>query len=537
MLKVLIIDDEVKVCRLIQCLIDWESLGLHIAGVCHDGLLAMDMVKETSPDIIITDIRMPGCDGLTLIQTAKELNPGISFIIISGYGQFDYAQRAIQYGVSDYILKPIREKDLKAALISIIEKQQSAETHKQQDEAIRKELNSTQERIKSNFINDLLLNPQLIHTFDSTEDINRTYYTDFKESAFTLLGVYLDIPADHGQTIVNDFLVNKASGIIDTETGQYHDCSMTNSGRYIYCLINGTEEQLSHLYQTSKNIRSALLSLKEIFPDLHVILLQSSIKHSFAEITDCFGETESALCEKILSGSDAIYSYAKIPECKSHVSDFISPSFRSQYLSYAETFQYEELEEYLCALADRLVRQTPVNGAFIRRIYNEMTALFFFFLNQHKINAPSEELSAKWDDRFFSFTSVSDAFYYLAGEQNDLLKDWRSHKKKSQSNAVLAAKQYISGHYSQSLTLEQIGQEVGLNPSYFSNIFKKETGISFIDYLTDIRIQNAKDLLTETKLEIIDISEHTGFHDLKYFNRCFRKITGMTPAAYRKLFS
>ena len=209
MLKVLIIDDEEKVCRLIQCLIDWESLGLYIAGICHDGLLALDMVKETSPDIIITDIRMPGCDGLTLIRAAKEFNPGIHFIIISGYGQFDYAQRAIQYGVSDYILKPIKEKDLKATLVSIVEKHQSMESHRQQDEAIRNELNSTQERIKSNFINDLILNPQIIQAFHSIEDINRTYYTNFKESAFTLLCIYLDTPDENGRTIVSDFLVNR----------------------------------------------------------------------------------------------------------------------------------------------------------------------------------------------------------------------------------------------------------------------------------------------------------------------------------------
>lgn len=537
MLKVLIIDDEEKVCRLIQCLIDWESLGLHIAGICHDGLLALDMVKETSPDIIITDIRMPGCDGLTLIRAAKEFNPGIHFIIISGYGQFDYAQRAIQYGVSDYILKPIKEKDLKATLVSIVEKQQSMESHKQQDEAIRKELNSTQERIKSNFINDLILNPQIIQAFHSIEDINRTYYTDFKESAFTLLCIYLDTPDENGRTIVSDFLVNKAAGIIDSETGQYHDCSMTVSGKYIYCLVNDNEEQLSHIYQTSKSIRGALLSLKEIFPELHVILLQSGIKNTFAEITDCFGEIESALCEKVLSGSDAIYSYSRIPICKNQVSDFITPSFRSQYLSYAETFQYEKLREFLSGLAHQLVHLDSVTGAFIRRVYNEIVTLFLFCLNQHKINISSDELTDKWNTCFLSFTSVYDVFSYLAEEQCALLQDWKSHKKKAQSKAVLTAKQYINENYEQSLTLEQIGQVVGLNASYFSNIFKKETGISFIEYLTDVRIQNAKDLLTETDLEIIEIAERTGFHDLKYFIRCFRKTTGMTPAAYRKLFS
>lgn len=537
MLKVLIIDDEEKVCRLIQCLIDWESLGLSIAGICHDGLLALDLIKEISPDIIITDIRMPGCDGLTLIKTAKDYNPRIHFIIVSGYGQFDYAQRAIQYGVSDYILKPIKEKDLKATLISILEKHQSVEIHEQQDEAIRNELNSTQERIKSNFINDLILNPLLVRSFHSIEEINQTYYTDFTESAFCLLSVFLDLNEDNRQTIVNDFLLNKTMGIVDSEMATYHDCSITVSEKNIYCFINDSRERLSDLYPTAKKIRGALLSLKEIFPELHVLLLQSSIKNSFMEITDCYGEIKSALNEKVLSGSDAIYSYSRIPECKNHVADFISPSFRSQYLSYTEAFHYEALKNLLYNLANRLIHLVPVTGTFIWQIYSELISLFLFFLNQHKIDASIDELSNRLSSCFLSFTSVSDAFHYLAEEQCLLLEDWRLHKKKALSKAVLTAKQYINNHYAQNLSLELIGQAVGLNPSYFSNIFKKETGISFIDYLTDIRIQNAKNMLTETDLEVIEISEHTGFNDLKYFTRCFRKITGMTPVAYRKLFS
>lgn len=537
MLKVLIIDDEEKVCRLIQCLIDWESLGLQIAGFCHDGMAALDKIKETSPDIIITDIRIPGCDGLALIKAAQEFNPKIHFIIISGYGQFDYAQRAIQYGVSDYILKPIKEKELKGALISIVEKQQSMESHKQQDEAIRQELNFTQERIKSNFISDLLLTPQLMRTFHSAADINRAYYTDFTESAFSFICVFLDTPSENGQALVNDFLLNKAAGIIENETKQYHDCTIAVSGSYIYCLVNDGTEKLSLLYQTMKNIRGALLALKEIFPELHVILLQSGIKDSFEDIPACFGEINSALCEKILSGNDAIYSYSRLPQCKSHIADFITPTFRNQYLTCAETFQYEALKEQLSSLADRLIHLVPVTGEFIWQVYKELISLFLFFLKQHKIDVSLEELTNKWYDTFLSFTSVLDAFHYLAEEHCLLLEDWRSHKKKSQSKAVLAAKQYINENYAKGLTLELIGQEVGLNPSYFSNIFKKETGNSFVDYLTDIRIQNAKNLLTETDLEIIEVSERTGFNDLKYFNRCFRKITGMTPAAYRKLFS
>ena len=116
MYKVIIADDEVKICQLIQILVDWESKGLEIAGVAHDGREALQLVEETGADIIITDIRMPELNGLDLVEAIKGAQPQISCIIISGYQEFEYARRALQYGVEEYLLKPVREEELNRVL-------------------------------------------------------------------------------------------------------------------------------------------------------------------------------------------------------------------------------------------------------------------------------------------------------------------------------------------------------------------------------------------------------------------------------------
>lgn len=537
MLKVLIIDDEIKVCRLIQCLIDWNALGLTVVGTCHDGLLALDCIKETSPDIIITDIRMPGCDGLTLIAETQKLNPAIHFIIISGYGQFDYTRRAIQYGVSDYILKPIKEKELRATLLSIIDKHRSIEDQRQKNEAVYTALTQTQDRIKSNLIKDLFLNRKSIHTFPDIDTINQTYYTNFSLSSFVLISVYLDMHSDSERPMVNSFLSGKILSLLTEEMKNYHDFSASVSGSSIYCLVNDTSDNLKKMYTSLKVVRNSILSLRELFPELHIVLLQSSTKDSLSAVSECFGELTFTLNEKILSGTDAIYLYERLPICNFHLHDFITPTFRIQYLNCAETFQYEQLHYLLHNLAMQLTSSVPVTGAFIFQIYQEVISLFLFNLKQHKITTSPEEISAAWEETFVSFTDIPHAFSFLATEQCRLLEDWRLHHERTQSKAVSAAKKYINEHYAEGLTLDIIGAEIGLNPSYFSSIFKEETGCGFIDYLTDIRITNAKNLLTETDLEIIEIAEQIGFNDLKYFSKCFRKITGLTPVAYRKLFS
>ena len=125
MLKVLIADDEIKVSELIQCLIDWDKLGMEVIGTVNDGVEAYELILEKHPDIVITDIRMPGMDGIELVEKVLgnvESDRKVFFVIISGYSQFEYAQQAVKLGVEDYLLKPIKKKELEAVLHKILGK-------------------------------------------------------------------------------------------------------------------------------------------------------------------------------------------------------------------------------------------------------------------------------------------------------------------------------------------------------------------------------------------------------------------------------
>lgn len=116
MIKVVVADDEVKVCQLICNLVDWSTFDMEIVAVAHNGEEALEMVRQHEPDLLVTDIRMPGCDGLEMIARAKQLREDLDFVIISGYRHFEYAQSAIKYGVSDYLLKPIQKEELCSTL-------------------------------------------------------------------------------------------------------------------------------------------------------------------------------------------------------------------------------------------------------------------------------------------------------------------------------------------------------------------------------------------------------------------------------------
>lgn len=156
MLKVVIADDEARVCSLIQMLIDWDGLGMELAGTAGNGLEALELVKARRPDILITDIRMPGCYGIELIEKAKRELPQLEIVIISGYAHFEYAQSAIRHGVGDYLLKPINKQELLDTLKKLGDRCRERTREDTEVERLRRSRREDEERLKSRLVEDLL---------------------------------------------------------------------------------------------------------------------------------------------------------------------------------------------------------------------------------------------------------------------------------------------------------------------------------------------------------------------------------------------
>ena len=156
MLKVLIADDEKKVCQLIEKLVDWEALDMQVTAVAENGIEALEKIKEYSPDIALTDIRMPGYDGLELVRLGKEHNPKMEFVIISGYRHFEYAQSAIRYGVNAYLLKPIKKEELNETLRKLGEQLREKTDQLSYAEKVQLTLKSDKETLRQTFLSGIV---------------------------------------------------------------------------------------------------------------------------------------------------------------------------------------------------------------------------------------------------------------------------------------------------------------------------------------------------------------------------------------------
>lgn len=253
MIKVLIADDEKLICRLVQALADWKTLGMEVAGTAENGLEALELVEKLEPDILITDIRMPACDGPELIRRAKELRPQLEIVIISGYAHFEYAHSAIQYGVGDYLLKPIKKDELMETLRKT---KARCEKHVLTESSMPGGLHEQPydlQYLRSTLVKDMLLpNPPLL----SEERLRDTYHFQMQGNTYQvfLLKIDCDIRRMNGSPY--EILQGKADEIFEkglsAVCSEYHLYFQDYTG---YGILNYEAEQKA---EVRKSLRTCL---------------------------------------------------------------------------------------------------------------------------------------------------------------------------------------------------------------------------------------------------------------------------------------
>lgn len=536
MLKVLIADDEKKVCQLIVNLVEWEALGFEIVGVVNDGISAYKFLQENTVNVMVTDIRMPGYDGLELIQKAKVLYPDMHIVIISGYSQFDYAQNAIRYGVEDYLLKPIRKKDLTATLQKILDKCQEELRDTQKWQEMRQRLEENEEKLKRSLVEDLLKKPEKFGGFFVIDKINKEYHYNFEETCYQTLIVKI-IPGKRkedadmrailrgkGIEIINDALKSLCNEVVT--------CVIDGD---IYGILNGTDEEMHKVYRRLKKVKLDIVRLQDVFEEVQVYIGLGKIKDSMQKILESFEEARQAVRGRFYYGEDFLLRDIGSEECGEEVKKIIDNSFKKRFLSYIEIIDQGSIEDELRDLQIKLLKNPLKDGRLVEEVYKEVLTLFYFGTHNYNIAIPGQYLELLV--QFELFGTIPEVISHLKQYIVSSLVHWMEEKKYVESRPIRIAKQYIGENYYQALTLEMVSKNIGFNPTYFSVMFKKETGMNFSDYLKKIRIDNAKGMLLDTEQQVEDISYAVGYSDTKYFSRLFKKLTGVTPTEFRKLYN
>lgn len=538
-MKVLIVDDEKKLCQLIQYLVDWEKLGLTVAGVAYNGIDALQMIETNRPDIVITDIKMPGCDGLELIERVQARKIDVHFIIISGYQDFEYARKAIRYGVRDYLSKPIQEDELEEVLEKVIaERTQTAEQEK--NVALLKDKVAQQSfQIKKTFLKALINQEMKNFLQNNLEEINERYHCAFCQGNYQVLYVKPDLPDMEEYDLLYRQVTEKISEICKKELqDQCYELITCEDDLGTCLLLNYPDGVFTDFRWRLKHIRSHSSSFPEISQDIHVTIGIGRPVKDLVYIEQSYLDARSAVLNRICLGVDKIIGVNEEATEKNafEAGEIIDNNLRNQFRERIDMYDSEGLSLLMEKICTICLETPQMDGNKIFLTAKELFDLFLLELKKSKFSTREDEMRDAFQKVFYRCTTVKDVFSGTCNLMRKYMEaEWEASRQ-VEIKPVKLVKSYIQDHYAETIKLEELAEMVGFNSAYFSSMFKKETGQTLTEYILEVRMEQARELLKQKDIKINHIPEMIGIGDAKYFSKQFKKVSGLTPSQYRKFF-
>jgi len=507
--KLLIIDDEIIIREGLSTVIKWEENGFTLLRPAASAEEALMRIPLERPDIIMTDIRMTGKTGLDLAREVKQDYPDTEIVILSGYEEFAYAQQAMREGISDYLLKTSRPGDIMAAAMRaqkrIMEKR-AAEAH--------------QTAFRSKLLERMLAGDTPIS--DQEVDNILMYYPELRmASEWESFELWL---ATSESYVAMTAEAEKALGGLGDKLRQTLDCVILDwNGGWLF-IFRSNKPGAMRMVKASVEQAERILNCR----------LFATSGYTVASVKDLRGAlraAEQATAFRFLAGDSKLIRYDDIKNrkgmrtvCSQEEEEGLTAALRSRdrerlaaWIEQTLTAVKQDpeatpgsMKSYLHSFLVAGFRWLERAAASVGQSARELQQLESLDLNE-LARRPAEVMSA-------ILSSIMSQYDELSGDRN---------------SAIAKTISYIREHLDQSLTLSQVAAFVHMNPNYFSELFKRETGKNYIEFVTEARIEWAIRLLRETPAKVSEIAKRVGYEDLKHFNRMFKRYTGETPSHFR----
>ncbi len=535
MLSVVIADDEMDIIELCKALITYPEA--QVIGEAHNGLELIEIIERLQPDAVITDICMPGMTGLELIEQAQQRWPQVNFVVMSGYTDFQYVQSALRFGVWDYLLKPLKRAEVNRVLEKLDRHLHEQSEQAQQRVRMRSDLQESQDKLRAQYVREIWQNGRLndARHFEVGEDFVQpdammqciTFHVDSNFSAS-----FAEAPA----------LARQASGTIDRIRNL-----MAENSRTVGFFTDWPYTVALLVYQAAEaEIHSEYL-LREIRREIRAQNTRNNLVHL------------SAAASLLMTGQQE-QAYEVVRQAKAALKWRLERK-QSEVILYSEQNQ-NELQEIVQTLPTRWESELQIAMEHldaqaaeksIRRTWSDWSVQQVpgtrYYLLERMINClnmaserlPDADNAVVGSLHPFDILSCGyreeEIVRALTVWITQKLDDCRKAVQSKGNGVILQAKEYVAQHYTEAISLNDVAKHVCLSTSYFSTLFKNETGRGFVEYVQHVRIEQAKRLLRESKMRIADIARKVGYHDMKFFNKVFYKETNVTPSEYRKFYA
>lgn len=543
MVKVYLVEDEIIIRQSIKNSIDWEKEGDEFIGDASDGELALPVILKEKPDILITDIRMPFMDGLELSRMVKAELPDIKIVILSGYDDFEYAKQAIKIGVAEYLLKPVSSAVLLEHLSEIAEKVRD----EREDLALKKvyyqEMQENEELIKMKFLGELISGK--LSLADAMEKGKRFHMN--LSGPFYRIILFKFIQEDHVQAEQSEALAGAyeaVGGYVD----RFRDVFRFQRGVEGWAfLLTSVEEEME------TQTKAFIEGLKAVIAPFDTLTWFGGIGSEVARIRELrysFREADKAFAGRFVQEPNQIISVEQLNfeqqdnEFDANIFGEIN-QFDQIITRFLSSGSLEEVESFVGALFTEIsedhFRSLMIRQYIIMNIY----ATVLTFCKKLRKDAGAEgEAYGQWEgireneeilkQAVTTAESVDDIKDYIGTLLDHAIELRNTVGGRRYSDIIQTAKERIEQDYmSEDISLNSVAAEVCMSPSYFSSVFSKEMGKTFIEYLTEVRMEKAKQYLACSSMKTSEISYEVGYKDPHYFSYIFKKTQGCTPKEYR----
>lgn len=541
MLKIFLAEDEVIVRETIKRMIPWENLGFELVGEAADGEMALPLLLRQKPDLLITDIKMPFMDGLTLAKVAKKEIPGLKVVILSGYDDFNYAKQAINIGVEDYLLKPITKNALIERLIEIRSRYEHEKTQKEYYEKFHREMQAYEKNSSRDFFEALVSGSMdMMEIYRRSEKLG----LDIVAEAYNVLIFTMNCEEDFsGQRegyseweaeslkLLEEFFSENTSAML-------FRCNIFSYG----VLIKGQKETIG------ENTRSCVSEIQRILDRKEQkrqwFVAAGEPVERLSQIQKSYYSASRAFSQRYLYDENILYYDEMASMEKKNVTEddstylqkvdvnALNPAILQKFLSNGLLEETENfVKDYFYAIG-----QEPLESLVFRN-YVTLNVRFsvMSFLKEIGCDTRTLEQEDTEDVLSESSKSLENAIAYAEKiiSQAIALRDQNSGNKNR--SILKTAVDFIDSHYmEEDMSLNKAANAANVSANHFSALFSQNMGQTFIEYLTNLRMNKAKEYLRCTSMRSSEIAGEIGYKDAHYFSYLFKKTQGMTPSDYRK---
>ncbi len=533
MFKLLIVDDDTMIREGIKNAINWPEQGFSDVITAENGEAGLTLFNEFLPEVVLTDIKMPGIDGLELLKAIKAIKQNTKVIILSGFDDFSYAQKAVKLGAFDYVLKTADMDEMTRIVKRAIKEIVAERLEEENEQKLRQQLKLSLPLLKYRYLN------QLIFDCDELDRlVNMMAFVDihFSSETFFVSVVELDDLTHFTPEIPEEkrlIFKMKVFDIINEKFSPLGLCFETKNEEFV--CIYFCDEKLS-VNDNKAIFTTNMEAVCEAVADktnMSISIGCSRVGNGLVSVKPCYEEAKRALEHRLFTGKGSIIHIEDIAGYTS-LHYHLNKEHENKLLSSLRVGDRNIVTKTIESVFDDMKRCRNLEVNNFHQICIELFCIASRIVSEFDMNM--EEIFGKkflYFDEVKKYKTLIDTRKWMVSAFNQLTDHILNTKILKTKRIIEEARSYIDQNYEKELSLELMAEMFHISPNYFSSLFRLSVGQSFMEYIIERRIEKAKKLLGQKDARSFEIAEKVGYDNPYYFCRIFKKYTGLTPSEYR----